>query len=100
MKDKELAKKLEQFGAEDCGNYRWIDAGVIDSLPIDEFVRDWRVAGALMTRCRTVNYSTTTTKGSFCHAHGKNDKHGANNAANGEEARAIIEACVEALDDL
>ncbi len=51
MNDKELADKLESFGAEQCGNdYRWIDVGVIDSLPADEFVIDWRVAGALMEK--------------------------------------------------
>ncbi len=89
MNDKELAKKLKQFGAEDCGNYRWIDADVIDSLPIDEFVRDWRVAGALMEKCDDVRclHNVMRELNFAEHAHYP-------------LPRAIIEACVEALDGL
>ena len=51
MIDKELADAVVAMGADDCGDYRWIEAGVIDSLPAEQFVRDWRVAGALMEKC-------------------------------------------------
>ena len=53
MNAKELADRVVALGAEECGNdYRWLDAGVIDAVPAEEFINDGRVVMALMNRCR------------------------------------------------
>ena len=109
MNDKELADKvvaLELDGlhgryAHKAGNREWFTYA--RDMEAKEFVRDWRVAGALMEKCcfhkygtaqfqdgSTDNYTATVEKSKYSHW---------SLAENESLPRAIIEACVEALDD-
>lgn len=49
----EVIRKLTKFGAEKRGNgyYRWIDAGIVDAIPLTAFLCDWRVAGHMLKKC-------------------------------------------------
>ena len=102
MNDKELADKVVALGVGICSNGRKPDYYTIamDDLDEQEFVRDWRVAGALLERCQLA--SITVDIDAF-HAvpfvsvssmTGKCD-----NSVDITESlpRAIIEPCCEAL---
>jgi len=94
MSDRELADRVVALGVGkklDELYYSW-------GQQSDKFVRDWRVAGALMEKCTDLHYDTMpgiTTVIAW-----------ANNGNDSSEEievteslpRAIIEACVEALE--
>ena len=61
--------------------------------PYDKFVRDWRVAGALMEKCATGEYSVLSDNEWSALM---NDDH---QSWNESLPRAIIEACVSALSE-
>jgi hypothetical protein len=99
VNDKELADRLVELGIgvkewEQTFTGRYITPAPSDALEPHWFVRDWRVAGALMERCEetewywdseeAVYYVTADIKGF---------------AQDKSLPRAIIEACVEALNE-
>ena len=88
-KDKELADKIVALGVGGYvsdGTYR-LSLTTLESLLEDEFVRDWRVAGALMEKCEAQCVEWEDLEP----GHWQNMNHTANTP------RAIIEACMEAL---
>jgi hypothetical protein len=99
MNDKELADKVVALGVGLANGYAPTVLLDEHSLPMDksEFVRDWRVAGALMEKCVDFDifkdsrglWDVTITKPS--------DRELFKNAENDSLPRSIIEACVEAL---
>jgi len=113
MNDKELTNKVVALGVgesalADAGEmlYRFDGGGSwqFDDTA-DEFVRDWRVAGALMEKCYDVHMFWDDV-GFACVAtsmpvgkHGEETfKRGSTDGYDRNDApRAIIEACVEAL---
>ena len=111
MNDKELADAVVALGVgqridledphsgtawvltEDCGT-AWLTG--------ESFVRDWRVAGALMEKCTDLHYDTISTWNSkpslttiIAWANGGVDS-SEEVEVNESLPRAIIEACVEA----
>ena len=98
MNDKELADKVVALGVGNliaAGNYQ---IGESTGLYAKQFVRDWRVAGALMERCQpTMALDINPENPPWILIHTDIGK-----TYEGEDdslPRAIIEACVEALDD-
>ena len=95
--DKELADKvvalLPEIMVHRDGMYRVLPSQFY--FPAESFIRDWRVAGALIEKCKVVSWTKTTTGGSYVHARAK--QHGYGEQPKGQVVRAIIEACVEAL---
>ena len=103
MNDKTLADRIVALGVAakaPCEKEWWIYyiPEVVPGLTAENFVRDWRVAGALMEKCTDLHYDTMpgiTTVIAW-----------ANNGNDSSEEievteslpRAIIEACVEALE--
>lgn len=101
LTDKELADRVVALGIVEQP-YKRIDRYYLDRGFIDgpyNVVRDWRIAGALMRKCSQMriqknkdqNMRTAVTARSW---HGKE---GVSESYNDE--RAIIEACVKALDE-
>jgi len=104
MDNQELADKIVAFGV---GEFKhecyWIAHG---GYKAEQFVRDWRVAGALMERCAKENSPDGRTialsfgVGVFCatRAGSASPTYGVYLERTNESApRAINEACVEAL---
>jgi hypothetical protein len=97
MTDEELADAVvalgvgEPWGENFPGCYR---LGVTDMLSVDAyaFVRDWRVAGALMEKLRPFDSNIYFWNGMACVKVADNMR-----IENKSLPRAIIEACVEAL---
>ena len=107
MNDKELADRVVAFGVgkanqiypDGIGKFYQVDVDADWQTSVNEskFVRDWRVAGALMERCLSLDYDqadeehtvSVWTAASFTGP----------SATIGNESlpRAIIEACCEAL---
>lgn len=104
MSDKELADKIVALGVgcDDNGLYGLPNQGMW-MLRAEFFVRDWRVAGALMEKviewggfdfvgsCTIDTFQATAYRG---YGHLKKINHGVNESL----PRAICEACVEALE--
>jgi len=89
MTDQELADKVVALGVGECtdsGYYMIPDCG-ITGYGEHIFVRDWRVAGALMEKCPSSNYLQSVLFDAL-YEHDERDS----------LPRAIIEACVEALE--
>ena len=109
MNDKELADKVVALGLFNALKFSDGEDGgyQISSDPLHQttqsagnFVRDWRVAGALMEKC--VQGEFRTDDGSWFAGATVDDDHAYydeydNSANNALLPRAIIEACVEAL---
>ena len=89
MNDKELARKAEALG---------IDARSLCSVGAYHFVRDWRVAGALMEKCQAVFVEKLTEDVWACRADKAYGERTRNWHEDGSLPRAIIEACVRALE--
>jgi hypothetical protein len=103
MTDKELADKVVALGVGIVGGalthapmYRVPDALGEAWLDAEEFVRDWRVAGALMEK---VDYfeCKPCPSGKWMVRVSTESMMGVKEAFNESLPRAIIEACVEAL---
>ena len=102
MTDKELADKVIALGVGYQGTYPlscdgvgfyhepYEDGGMCAEL----YVRDWRVAGALMEKCSGVN---TVRRDGKWKSYAVKNFGVALTAGNDSMPRAIIEACVEAL---
>ncbi len=100
MTDTELADKIVALGVgmyqpESTGCYESYVADAMDDPDLDgmdaeKFVRDWRVAGALMEKCEAncVDWEDLEP------GHWRNMNHTANTP------RAIIGACVESLENI
>ena len=92
MSDKELAERVVALGAGkkiDSIYYSW-------GQQAGKFVRDWRVAGALMEKCLSVEFITvrrTGERSAVARAGGPTS-----DAVDLSLPRAICEACVEALE--
>ena len=106
MNDQELAEKVVAHGVgsqpypDNPNIFIWHNDELScsdDEMAAEFFVRDWRVAGALIEKCKTVSWSKTTTGGSYIHVRASNN--GYSESPRGEIARAFIEACCEALSD-
>ena len=107
MNDKELADRVVALGVggENVGNY-WIDPDddALGWLDAKEFVRDWRVAGALMEKCQAtfIEGISGTEKGVDVwgaradHGYGRRSRNWYEDVS---PSRVIIWACVEALDE-
>ena len=96
MSDQELADKVVALGVGNLiavGNYQ---IGETTGLYADQFVRDWRVAGALMEKCLSVEFITVSRTREYS-AVARTGKTA--DAINESLPRAINEACVEALDE-
>ena len=102
MNDRELADKvvaLELDGlhgryAHKAGNREWFTYA--RDMEAKEFVRDWRVAGALMEKCSGIN---TVRRDGQWKSYAVKNYGVASTASDDSMPRAIIEACCEALDD-
>ena len=110
MTDKELADKVVALGVgwsgEPGSDAYWPDgeryATSGNVLRADTFVRDWRVAGALLERLDAFgSHKIRGNKYEFRpFIHGcRIGSNGLRHVVNESLPRAIIEACVEALDD-
>ena len=100
MNDKELADRIVALGVgEHCGDWygimAWdtaLEAEILDPHDADRFVRDWRVAGALMEELSdskgTIGLVDLFTAGPMYRLWGYHSS----------LPRAICEACVEALE--
>ena len=99
MTDQELADKVVALGADQCGNeYRWLRADVVDSLLDEDFVRDWRVAGALMEKVHHIQKTTNSWDQTvIIAAPERPGKDQIYIVVEESTTRAITEACVEAL---
>lgn len=96
MSDQELADKVVAHGVGELhrGRY-WIDN---ESFLAGGFVRDWRVAGALMERVGNgFEYALCVDTWQVTMFEGSGEGYTA--AEGASLPRAIIEACVEALSD-
>ena len=96
MNDKELADRVVALGVGSTdpivtGLY-WLNEP--DGEHAGLFVRDWRVAGALMEKCLSVEYITVSRTGEYSAVARTGNTA---DAVNTSLPRAIIEACVEAL---
>ncbi len=105
MTDKELADKVVALGIGKVLNGLFFLMGAHDE-PVDAefFVRDWRVAGALMEK--TAKRGRTIALSFGCDVFNATDAESATptygvylERPNKSGPRAIIEACVEALSD-
>ncbi len=85
MNDKELADKVVALGVHPE-----------ETLPDDEFVRDWRVAGALMEKCQKIYAEYIGEPEQVVYARAADNRTW--EWPSGKSLpRTIIEACVEAL---
>jgi hypothetical protein len=106
MNDKELADKVVALGVAakaPCEKEWWLyyTPEIVPGLTAKNFVRDWRVAGALMERCQQnaheLAINTAWERFSmFMMVQIRYEPYLAPELAN---PRAVIEACVEALED-
>ena len=102
MTDKELADKVVALGVISAFSDTEYEELTIGDILLDfQVVRDWRVAGALMEKCGGI-YVHSEIPGKW---HAYIETHKAVGLPVGHETnqdeslpRAIIEACVEALD--
>ena len=99
--DKELADKVVALGVghfgENPGEY-YLNRSRIGLY--DSFVRDWRVAGALMEKCQEIvcgNYNEFYARCNIYDQDGEKEYEYPDRISNDSLPRAIIEACVEAL---
>ena len=106
--DKELADKVVALGVgkfrpainEDGIHVRSYDMYQINynELHTSKFVRDWRVAGALMEKCKRIDARQPNDDGPWnVHVYNGPNKYGDSWKVE-SLPRAIIEACVEALE--
>ncbi len=114
MNDKELAEKAVTLGVgakDDVGDYVVTGTWYADGEPCiaERFVRDWRVAGALMEKtikddridlhCVSGSWMPCLGRFGACVASSATPTYGVYLDRSSESLpRAIIEACVEALD--
>lgn len=105
MNDRELADKIVACGVgrivgyDDRGQERVVLYRVDREVgtPPDKFVRDWRVAGAMMEKCPAIDIDTIGSPWWVCALrHGKPEKWF--KVTSESLPRALIEACAEALD--
>ncbi len=103
MNDKELANKVVVLGVGEKDTFRpyMYTLGKFESVryEADKYVRDWRVAGALMEKCRKGHLYSWTPFGEFevqwgvlAYHHKEVDIDRVDDLP-----RAIIEACVKVL---
>ena len=94
MNDKKLATKIVALGVgrQDKGfhDYYWIP-DLCGAVTVEEFVCEWRVAGALMEKCAGMTFKHFSKDHIFYATDGKHT------VENESLPRAIIEAWVEAL---
>ena len=99
MNDKELADKVVALGVgyKGTSGKDWYATGVeIPSLHSYEFVRNWRVAGALMEKCQKIYAEYIGEPEQVVYARAENNRTW--EWPSGESLpRTIIEACCEAL---
>ena len=116
MSDKELADKVVALGVGRVEGdyyvapqeYMNFEEALMDEplIYFSQFVRDWRVAGALMEKCRKRGYTigmavvgATDIEVEVCEYDAQLREHNQLGIGQNESLpRAIIEACVEALD--
>lgn len=92
MNDKELADAVVALGVGQDIRFGLGEANV------EKFVRDWRVAGALMEKCESVNIINAGNGKFSALVHlDRGVEH--QMAMSDSKARAITEACVQALTD-
>jgi hypothetical protein len=98
MNDQELAKSIEALGIGRPTEYITPqgDDGWWEELNDYDFVRDWRVAGALMERVPTVELAQLVNSQGFA-AQAADDDCLYREARDESAPRAICEASVEAL---
>ena len=99
--DKLLADKIVALGVghRSSADDRWYGTGVeIPDHHASGFVRDWRVAGALMEKCQAVFVEKLTEDVWACRADKAYGERTRNWHEDGSLPRAIIEACVRALE--
>ena len=94
--DKELADKVVALGVFTALGTNENIYHIANAIPLTahDFVRDWRVAGALMEKCEDVNSVKRRNLGYVIESI-IGDRTG--EAQNDSLPRAICEACVEAL---
>ena len=103
MNDKELADKVVALGAgyklkADSEQYCvFADCEWCDTVPASELVLDWRVAGALMEKVPWGEWYEADDLGNFI-SEVEPPMGGKRKANTFGLARAIIEACVKALE--
>ena len=101
MTDKELADRVVALGVaqiDDMGAGIYFLPRIIwPPRSAENFVRDWRVAGALMERCGGFGVGGAGDDGYYAVVVGEQ---GSNESVTEDESlpRAIISACVEALE--
>ena len=105
MKDKELADKVVALGTgqvleeSDWINEKGDYAIGGNAGSAKWFVRDWRVAGALMERCKTMEIDSIGNPWWFaCNVEAGPQPNTYHKAKGESLPRTIIEACVEALE--
>jgi len=115
LDDKELADRVVALGIGGYAKLTEADTEPYDFYgdfqSADQFVRDWRVAGALMEKCIGMAIEPLEIDSGYgrgwevCNCFSVNSKFGGGDhcykfckAENESLPRAIIEACVEALD--
>ncbi len=107
--DKLLAGKVVALGVgghipEDEHNYEsWViscdDDHDFDGVSVSEFVRDWRVAGALIEKCESIHAVVIGgNKGQVPRVWASVEDGAPQVELDGPLSRAIIEACVEELE--
>ena len=101
MSDKELADKVVALGVGEKDTFRpyMYTLGKFESVryEADEYVRDWRVAGALMEKCQKIYAEYIGEPEQVVYARAENNRTW--EWPSGESLpRTIIEACVEALE--
>jgi len=111
MTDQELADKVVALGVgyADRGGPGFMDdytlGGIGNELNADEFVRDWRVAGALMEKCIAMDVEYMEIDSGYgrgwqvCNTIAGKQPYKYHKANNDSLPRAIIEACVAALEE-
>lgn len=93
----ELADQVIDLGVGSIIEDSYYPPGERYRMTPEGFVQDWRVAGALVAMCETVQYSITRTKGAYVVARAKQMGYG--EQPRGKIALAIVEACVAALQE-
>ena len=107
MTDKELADRVVALGVgavlDDGITYLLVsDDGGYAFNPVTTFVRDWRVAGALMERCKAdmkgpVTIYVSTPSNQDFHVRAFDGLRGYESESE-SLPRAVVEACVKALN--
>lgn len=106
MTDKELADKVVALGVGWSEVLNGTTLYALDSPPsfegkgmaAEQFVRDWRVAGALIEKCPIVIQEGEHVTVGIHNEKGQISNYGYATFVAGDRVRAIIEACVEGLE--